>query len=141
MQWPGKVKAGSSSTLVSATIDMMPTFCELLQVNTPAGVHGVSILPEIVGNEKQQKQHDYLYFEYPEYGGQQAVRMGNWKAVRMNLMKGRIVTELYDLSVDIKEQENVAARHPAIVAKMEAIMKKKHQTPQVSRFIIPVLER
>ncbi|MCH5689992.1 DUF4976 domain-containing protein [Niabella sp. W65] len=108
----------------------MPTFCELLQVNTPAGVHGVSILPEIVGNEKQQKQHDYLYFEYPEYGGQQAVRMGNWKAVRMNLMKGRIVTELYDLSVDIKEQENVAARHPAIVAKMEAIMKKNIKHPR-----------
>ncbi|MGE9311573.1 arylsulfatase [Niabella sp. CJ426] len=141
VQWPGKIKAGSSSSLVSATIDMMPTFCELLQVKIPAGVHGVSMLPEILGNEKQQKQHDYLYFEYPEYGGQQAVGMGHWKAVRMNLMKGNIVTELYDLSTDIKEQKNIAQQHPDIVSKMEAIMKKEHQTPEVSRFLIPVLER
>ena len=141
VQWPGKVKAGSSSALVSATIDMMPTFCELLQVNAPPNIHGVSILPEILGNTQRQKQHDYLYFEYPEYGGQQALRMGNWKAVRMNLMKGNLITELYDLSTDIQEQKNIAQKHPDIVAKMESIMKKEHQTPEVSRFIIPVLEK
>lgn len=141
VQWPGKVKAGSSSDHVSATIDMMPTICELLQLPVPEKVQGLSVLPEILGHTPRQKQHEYLYFEYPEYGGQQAVRMGKWKAIRRNLMKGQIVTELYDLSSDLQEQQNLAAQYPGIVAQMEAIMKKEHHTPEVSRFVIPVLEK
>lgn len=52
------------------------------------------------------------YWEFPEYGGQQALRMGNWKAVRLNLMKGVVKTELFDLASDPQEQHDVAARHP-----------------------------
>lgn len=140
VQWPGKVKPGSTSALISATIDMMPTLCELLGVPTPDKVDGLSILPTLLGKNDQQKQHEYLYFEYPEYGGQQAVRIGNWKGVRLNIMKGTLKTQLYDLSKDIQEQNDVAAQHPDIIKRIEEIMIKEHQTPEVSRFLMPALE-
>ncbi len=141
VQWPGKVKPGTTSDLISATVDVMPTLCDLFSVNTPPNVDGVSLLPTLLGLKGKQQQHDYLYFEYPEYGGQQAVRMGKWKAIRLNLMKGTIKTQLFDLSTDIKEQNDVAAKYPDIVKKMEDIMKNEHHTPEVSRFLIPALER
>jgi arylsulfatase A-like enzyme len=140
VQWPGKIKPGTTSDLVSATIDVMPTLCDLFSLNRPPNVEGVSILPTLLGMKGKQTQHDYLYFEYPEYGGQQAVRMGKWKAIRLNLMKGAIKTQLFDLSTDIKEQNDVAAKYPDIVKKIEDIMKKEHHTPEVSRFLIPALE-
>lgn len=140
VQWPGIIRPESSSDLISATIDMMPTFCELLHLPVPKNVDGLSILPTLTGRNQQQKQHAYLYFEYPEYGGQQAVRMGNWKAVRLNIMKGTLQTHLFDLTHDIQEQNDVAAQYPEIVKKMEDIMKKEHHTPEVSRFLMPALE-
>jgi arylsulfatase len=69
VQWPGKVKPASTSDMVSATIDMMPTLCDLLKIPVPENVDGLSILPTILGKNNQQRQHEYLYFEYPEYGG------------------------------------------------------------------------
>ncbi|MGH2624784.1 MAG: sulfatase-like hydrolase/transferase, partial [Sphingobacterium sp.] len=132
VQWPGKVKAGTESDLISATIDMMPTLCDLLNLERPARVDGLSILPTILGRTSEQKQHKYLYFEYPEYGGQQAVRMGNWKAVRLNILKGMLKTQLFDLSKDIQEQNDVAAQYPEIVKQMEDIMKNEHHTPELS---------
>ncbi|MBO9619144.1 MAG: arylsulfatase [Niabella sp.] len=140
VQWPGRIKAGATSDLVSATIDMMPTLCALLKMKAPGNIDGISILPELLGQRAQQQQHDYLYFEYPEYGGQQAVRMGKWKAVRTNILKGTLKTQLYDLDTDLQEQKDIAAQHPDVVKKMEAIMKKEHHTPEVSRFLMPALE-
>jgi arylsulfatase len=139
VEWPGKAKAGSTSDMVSATIDIMPTVCELLNINPPKNIDGISILPEILGN--QQQQHDYLYWEYPEYGGQLAVRMGNWKGIILNIVKeGNMQWQLFDLDNDIQEQHDVAAQHPDIIKKMEAIAKKEHRTPEVSTFLMPALE-
>lgn len=140
VSWPGKVKAGTTSNLISATIDMMPTFCALLNLPVPAKVDGISILPTLLGKEQLQKKHPYLYFEYPEYGGQQALRMGNWKAVRLDILKGVLKTQLFDLNSDIQEQNDIAAQHPGLVKRMEAIMEKEHHRPEVSRFIMPALE-
>lgn len=140
VSWPGKVKAGSTSDMISATIDMMPTLCELLHADAPKGIDGISILPEILG-KKQEQQHDYLYWEFPEYGGQQAVRMGNWKGVILNIKKDNNTTlQLYDLSNDIQEQHDVANEYPDIVKKIEGIMKKEHHTPEVSTFLMPAIE-
>lgn len=140
VQWPRRVEAGSTSDLISATIDMMPTLCDLLGLTVPDKVDGLSILPTILGGGKEQKQHKYLYFEYPEYGGQQAVRMGKWKAVRLNILKGVLKTQLFDLSKDIREQHDVAAQYPKIVHQIEDIMKKEHHTPELSKFLMPALE-
>lgn len=141
VQWPAKIKPRSESDHVSATIDIMPTICALLQQGLPDHVDGVSLLPTLLGQYPQQ-QHQFLYFEFPEYGGQQAVRMGNWKALRMNVKKtGELRTELYDLQKDIQEQHDVALLYPEIVKQMEAIMEREHHTPVVSRFAMPALEK
>ena len=139
IQWPGFIKPGSSSDLISATMDMMPTFCDLLKKPIPANVDGISILPTWLG-KKQSQEHKYLYFEFPEYGGQQSVRMGNWKALRLDIMKGLLTTQLFDLANDPQEQHDVSAMHPEIVKQMESIMKKEHHTPELSEFLMPALE-
>jgi arylsulfatase len=139
VEWHGKVKAGSTSDMVSATIDIMPTFCDLLKIQSPKNIDGISILPEILGKEQKQ-QHNYLYWEYPEYGGQLAIRMNNWKGVILNIKKGNMQWQLFDLNTDIREQHDIAAEHPDIIKKMEAITKKEHHTPEVSRFLMPALE-
>ncbi|MFT4155245.1 arylsulfatase [Parafilimonas sp.] len=139
VSWPGKIKAGSTSDMVSATIDMMPTFCELLHIPSPKNIDGISILPEILG-KAQTQQHPYLYWEYPEYGGQVAVRMNNWKGVILNINKGNMQWQLFDLSTDIQEQHDVAAQHADIIQQMDAIVKKEHHTPEVNTFLMPALE-
>lgn len=138
--WPGKVKAGTTSDMVSANVDIMPTLCELLNIDAPKNIDGISVLPEILGN-KQQKQHDYLYWEYPEYGGQLAIRMGNWKGIILNIVKSNNMQwQLFDLNNDIQEQHDIAAQHPDIIKQLDAIVKKEHHTPEVSKFLMPVLE-
>ena len=115
-RWPGKVEAGSRSQHVSAHWDMLPTFCELAGVETPAGVDGISMVAELTGEGTQQK-HEFLHWEFYERGGKRAVRFGNWKAVQQNLRSAdsREGVELYDLSLDIGEERNVAALNPEVV--------------------------
>jgi arylsulfatase len=138
VSWPGKVDAGTQSDHASVFYDLMPTFCELIGVAVPDQTDGKSFLPAILGQE--QEPHDYLYWEFPEYGGQQAVRMGKWKAVRQKLKEGVIQTELYDLSADPQEQNDVSDQYPEILSQLEEIMKNEHQTSSIERFQIPVLE-
>ena len=78
---------------------------------------------------EQQKTHEYLYWEAAgtkQDTVQQAVRWGNWKAVR-NKVADKF--ELYDLSKDIGEEHNVAAEHPEVMAKIDAICREAH-TPE-----------
>ena len=121
-RWPGKIKPGSVSDHISAFWDLMPTCAELAGTKAPENIDGISYLNEMIG--KKQKAHKYLYWEFHEQGGKQAVRMGNLKAVRLNVRKnpnGPI--ELYDLKTDIGEENNIADKHPAIVKKISEIMK------------------
>jgi arylsulfatase len=139
VSWPGKVEAGTKSDHISAFYDVLPTICDLLGIPAPDDADGKSFLPTLLG--KEQEAHEYLFWEYPEYGGQQAVRMGNWKAIRQNIMKeGNLEIELYDLSIDPKEQNNIAKANPEIIQKMEEIMKKEHSTPALEPFKMAVLE-
>jgi arylsulfatase len=115
-RWPGRIKAGSESDCVSAFWDFLPTCAELLDMQAPAGIDGVSILPTLLGRPQQQKQHEYLYWEL---NGQQAVRLGDWKAVRLEPDQN---IQLFDLKTDIGEKNDVAERYPQIVARMEQIL-------------------
>mgnify|MGYP000545445033 CR=1 FL=1 len=92
--WKGKIIAGSKSDLISAFWDMLPTFAEIAKTEAPEQIDGLSILPTLLGNK--QKEHEYLFWDYPEYGGQQAVRMGKWKGIRNNIFKGNKKIELYN---------------------------------------------
>jgi arylsulfatase A-like enzyme len=91
VRWPGRVPAGAVS-------DQVPTLLGQTQTN----------------------QHTFLYWEFHEKGSKQAVRMGDWKAVRLE--PGQPL-ELYDLKNDVGEKKNVASQHPEVVAEIEAYLK------------------
>lgn len=125
VSWPGKIKPGTTTQLPGYFADVLPTLCEIAGIEPPKDIDGVSLTPTLFA-KGDQKKHAFLYWEFPGYGGQQAVRAGDWKAVRQALAKGKILTELYDLKGDIEEKNDLAAKHPDIVAKLEKIMKEQH---------------
>jgi arylsulfatase A-like enzyme len=123
VRWPGRVKAGAVSDQVWAFWDFLPTAAELAGLPAPPKIDGISIAPTLLGEKaagRPQRDHEFLYWEFHEGGFRQAVRMGNWKAVRLAPNKP---LELYDLKSDIGEGHNVAGEHPDVVAKMEARLK------------------
>lgn len=115
-RWPGRISPGSVSDHVSAHWDMLPTFCEIAGVDPPKSIDGISMLPELTGRE-EQPEHEVLYWEFYERGGKRAVRFGDWKAVQRNLksVDQKDGVELYDLSQDVGEDQNVAQQHPDVV--------------------------
>lgn len=126
-RWPGKVPAGTTSDHVSAFWDMLPTFCELARVEVPLKTDGISIVPTLLGQADQQKKHEYLYWEFYEKGGRIAVRLGDYKGVRMNVLKNPDAPiELYKVTDDLEEQRDIAADHPGLVARVEKIMEEAH---------------
>ena len=123
--WPGKIKPNSTSNHISAFWDFLPTVCEIAQVNTPENIDGISFLPELIG--KKQKEHDYLYWEFHEQGGKQAVRLGDWKGIRLKMNTNpNAPIELYNLANDIGEEYNIASKNPEIVKKISEIMDNEH---------------
>jgi len=138
VRWPGKVPPGKTNNFIGAFQDFLPTFCEIAGVKTSAKLDGLSILPTLTGKGKQT-EHPYLYFEFQGYGGQQAVRMGPWKAVRKNLLKGNMEIELYNLDRDLSETTDIASQHSDILANLRRILEENH-TPS-PQFPIPILDR
>jgi arylsulfatase A-like enzyme len=125
-RWPGRVRAGSTSAHVGANWDMWATFAELAGGAPPPDTDGISIAPTLLGRGAQ-RQHDALYWEFHSRGSSQAVRMGQWKAVRNNLTKQPDAPiELYDLERDPGETTDVAAAHPEVVTRVEALMRTSH---------------
>ena len=123
--WPGKIKPGTQSDHISAFWDILPTLCEVAGTDSPDDTDGISFLPALKGDS--QKEHEFLYWEYSGAGGQQAVRIKDWKGIRKNFREGNMTIELYNLQVDIREQHNVAEQYPEIVKKIENIMSSEHQ--------------
>jgi len=125
--WPGKIKAGTTSDHVSAHWDVLPTLCELAEIEPPTGIDGISYAPTLFGQSDRQAQHDYLYWEFYPRAGKRAVRMGKWKALQHRVGKqDQSPLRLFDLSKDIAEQHDVAQQYPEIVAKMRKVMREAH---------------
>jgi len=133
--WPGKIKAASSTDHISAFWDVLPTFSELVNVNPPEDIDGISFMPTLLGN-KEQEQHEFLYWEFPSYQGQQAVRLGDWKGIRKDIFKGNMKIELYDLKNDLAETTDVSDEYPDIVTQIEVIMKSEHTPADIDKFKI-----
>ena len=140
-RWPGKVPAGVVSDHVAGFQDVLVTLAELAGAKDVPPTDGVSFAPTLLGKPAaEQKKHDYLYWEFHEGGFGQAVRLGDWKAIRTTRARSTKAfdanggvppsaatrpakTELYDLTKDLGEEHDVAAEHPDLVAKVEQIMK------------------
>lgn len=130
-RWPGMIKPGTTSDLISAHWDMFPTFCNLASRKSPGDIDGVSLVPTLLGREGQSK-HEYLYWEFHERGGARAVRFGKWKAVQNNLKKkDNPPVELYDLSKDEGEKTDLAADNPHLVAKARTYFSDAHQPSEI----------
>lgn len=120
-RWPGKVPDGKTSDEIIAFQDMMPTFAEVTGARFTENIDGISVVDALMGR-KQQEQHKYLYWDYGHCRNRydQAVRLGNWKGIRLG-QGGKI--QLYDLENDIGEKNDVADNHPQIAHEIEGIMK------------------
>ena len=122
VQWPAVINPGSVSYHVSAFWDFMPTVGELIDIDTPKESDGISFLPSLKDKGKQKK-HDYLYFEFHEMGGRQAVIKDGWKLIRLNVNNPKKEKyELYNLPNDPAEVANVVKQYPEITSDLQKIM-------------------
>ena len=132
-RWPGRISAGTVSDLPWYFADFLPTAAELAGAKTPSGLDGMSVVPALLGPKaagREQSRHEFMYWELPSYvaatGGfrkelpMQAVRMGDWKAVRP---KADAPLELYNLRKGIGETANVASENPQVMERIEAYLK------------------
>jgi arylsulfatase A-like enzyme len=129
VRWPGRIKAGTTSDLMGYFPDVMPTLAELAGPSSHLPkTDGISIVPTLLGRPGQ-KSHEFLYWEAAggnQSIGEQAVRLGDWKAVRTR-PGGQ--WELYNLKADPKETSNVTAKHPEVMQRIQAIAAAEH-TPE-----------
>lgn len=123
-RWPMKIKAGTANDHVGYFGDVMATISELTNQTPPTGLDSISFLPTLLGKASQQTKHKYIYFEFYEQGSRQSVRFGNWKAIRQPMLTGKI--ELFDLSKDLAEANNVADANPDIVKQAIALIDEAH---------------
>lgn len=133
MHWPAGIPAGQVSSEVAGTIDLLPTFAALSGAKLPEKkIDGKSILPLMRGENGAKSPHAAYFYRT------EAIRVGNWK-----FKKHKKGPQLFDLSKDISESNNVAADHPEIVEKLkkqlddrnaelqkEARPVGRHKTPQ-----------
>ena len=134
--WPGKIQPGSISHIQAAGWDMMPTFTDLLGVDSnwrEEAMDGISILPTLL-NKGEQPLHEFLYWEFHEEGGRQAVRAGDWKLIRQQISSGNPTHELYNIAEDPHEDNNVAAQYPEKVEELKVIMDREHEPSSLFNF-------
>ena len=125
VEWPGMIAPGSRNQHVSAFWDFLPTVCDITGISTPHDIDGISYLPVLKGLE--QPEHDYLYYEFYEKQGTQAVIQDDWKLISLQVNAPKKTHyELYNLKTDPKEQHNVAVLHPDRVEQLKALIKQAH---------------
>lgn len=135
VRWPGVIEPGRVTAHISAQWDLFPTVCEIAGIEIPAGQDGISFLPTLTGRIDQQRQHDYLYWEFHEQRGRRAVRFGPWKAVQQDLVEGPDTpVELYNLDQDRAEEHDLAADHPELVERARQMFDEAHVPSPFWRF-------
>ena len=132
VSWPNRIKPGSTSDHISSFYDVLPTLCDIAGANIPDKIDGISFKNTLLNTK--QKTHDFLYWEFPSYKGQQAVRIGKWKGIRKNIFDGNMKIELYNLENDLGEEIDLSKDHPDIIKRIEKIMIQEHETAELDRF-------
>ncbi len=120
---PGTVISNHKTNHIAYFGDFMATAADIAGVSTPKNTDSISFLPTILG-EGNQSIHDFLYWEFYEWGSAQAIRKNNYKAVRKPMFTGPI--EIYDVQHDIGETNDLAAQRPDLVAAFEKSFTEAH---------------
>ncbi|MCF1716634.1 arylsulfatase [Flavihumibacter sp. RY-1] len=127
VQWPGVIEAGTSTDLPAANWDIVSTFCSLAGIQVP-DTDGISLAPVWLNKARQsllkKMQNRPFYWEFYEQGYKQAVRKGNWKAIRYYQGVNPVRTELYNLETDPGENKNLSSANQQLVKELEAEMEK-----------------
>jgi arylsulfatase A-like enzyme len=131
VRWPGHVPAGRTSDFAWSMVDVFPTLCDIAGAAAPKGLDGRSVRPTLRG--EPQPPHESLYWEI-HHPFPQAVRSGDWKAVRFGTLEP---VELYDLKSDPTETTNIADQHADVARKLAAIMDREHTESE----FFPSIER
>jgi arylsulfatase A len=131
-KWKGAIKEGTSTDHISAFWDVMPTMSDLLDVELNQNTDGISFLPTLLGQMEQQK-HDFLYWEFHELGGRQAIRKDNWKLVKYNVNKNGTY-QLYNLKNDLGETKDLASTMVDKVAELAKILESSRTESNVFKF-------
>ena len=120
---PGRIPAGSVDDRAGYFADWFPTLCEAAGLEAPQGLDGQSLWRRLTGR-RDPGRHRPMVWVFPEYGGQVAVRMDDFKAVRQRLKTAQPGPwELYDLKADPHERYDLSTRHPERIARAEAILR------------------
>ena len=135
--WPGYIQSNTTNNHPSVFYDYLATFCDLTGVEAPSN-DGISFLNALLGEENME--HEYLYWEFPEYNGQVAIRKDNLKFIWRDLKGEESAMELYDLSVDPYERNNIMANNQEKIDDFQSIIINEHQTPEIERFQISRIE-
>ena len=131
-RWPDSVKSGGVSDLLWYFPDVLPTLAELAGAAIPEDVDGLSVVPTLLGTataDRQQPQHDYLYWEL---SGQTAVRVQNFKAIQPGRKRD---WELYDLGRDPSERNNLATTQPQLLTRLKAMAQRAHEPVKEGVFV------
>jgi len=119
--WPETIQPGKTSDHISGFWDFLPTACDVAGIEAPQNIDGISYLPELLS--KDQPEHKAMYWEFISQGGKQAVRKGNWKLVKLDVLNPeKTQVELYNLENDRAEQEDVSEQYPEVLAEMQKLL-------------------
>lgn len=141
VRWPGKIRPGTSTDHIAAFWDVFPTFAEIADLHEtecPKNLDGVGFFSVLCDNPYVRGKSEFFYWEFYEQNGKIAVRMGDWKGIRLNVSENfgdpNAPIMLFNLRSDLEENNDVAADHPEIVEKIREIIKKSHSPSEIFRF-------
>ena len=137
-RWPGRIKPGTTTDALGAFQDFIPTLGAIAGAEVPS-TDGVNLLPTLLSERSPAADaRPALYFEFPGYGGQRAVRMGPWKAVHRNIRKKNTAIQLFNLDEDPGETTDIANEHPEVMKAIRAFMDESRRPS--TEFPLPMLD-
>lgn len=128
--WPGKVPAGGVIDQPGYDADLMPSICELAGAD-PGQPYGQSLVPVWLGRQQRLESRRPMVWCTGGYGGQVAVRLGDMKAIRRNLLPGNPDGpgdwEVYDLAKDRGETTDLAASRREVITQAEDVLRREYR--------------
>jgi arylsulfatase A-like enzyme len=139
-RFPGRIQPGTVNDTPSYFADWFPTLCDVAGLAKPDRPDGETIWPILTGPQQKLENRKPMVWVFPEYGGQVAVRIGDFKVVRQNLKTQTPGPwEVYDLSVDRGESHVLAQSRADIIAQAVQILQREVATNDRFPLSIPVV--